>query len=234
MDDDTAPAANDVAASTQETPAAFQLPGLNTVPTSGKPRRGPTAAPGTKVDPFNPNGASVDPVWNPFGGNESQEQLKARATFSSKEKPASLKPGAADIFASDPFATGKSNQLLSTQRASQFMDDKALEKARREALEASNLFASAMEDDSNFSVTSPEKDDADFFSQLESRRKAREADEAARAEALRQAFLEKKRSEDDARAKEHAEIETIKQQELQLALQKKVRPVTLIHASTIH
>ena len=79
-----------------------------------------------------------------------------------------------------------------------------------------------MEEDANFSVASPEKDDADFFNQLETRRKAREAEEAARAEALRQAFLEKKRSEDDARAKEHAEIEAIKQEELRLALQKKV------------
>jgi cysteinyl-tRNA synthetase len=151
--------------------------------------------------------------WNPFDEPPKEQKqskdesfkfsdlipARIRSSFSSKEKPKIKKPS-----------------------------EEALNKARADAIKASQELEAAMAEGdttkSKRSSMSPDElvMDQEFLTLLEQRRKERDAEEVARADALRKEFLAKKSIEDAARAKELAVITAQKQAEEEAALQRKV------------
>ena len=210
---------------------------------------GPRSRDKGAVDPFSTGSSAVasprpsdqQGEWNPFGddqgpvttpsrkkdgstdeGTSFVDQLttRIRASFSSKRpSKEALKPSVPTANSTSPGDAQKK------------ADADAVAKARYDALVASSMFAKYMkkeESELNKKQQGEEQSedgggvtvDAEFMSELSKRRQERDAQEAAHAEELRQAFLRQKTLDDAVLAKEQAEYNAKKaaeEEELRLA-----------------
>ena len=203
----------DIHVAMQAHPNAFALPGL-AQPATGVVLKSRKDRAENK-DPFAVSAASTSGTWNPFEPQAPQ-----------KDDPFSVK---------DVIASRKSADAASGKDKAQMNQD-ALRKARMSALKASQMFEDAMKEDSDNTTAANTSDapftiDPEFMSELEKRRRAREAEEAAHAEQLKKEFMEKKRVEDERLAQELAAFDAKKQEEERQEQRRKVIRSVVVHAA---